>query len=55
MLESVQKLLTKITKAKLASELGLMNTQTVDQWAVRGKVPVKYHIKIQELVNEFVK
>jgi len=55
MIDQVRILLTKITKARLAADLGLMNTQTIDQWTARGTVPVKYHVKIQELVNEFVK
>lgn len=55
MIDQVRVLLTKITKARLAADLGLMNTQTIDQWTARGAVPIKYHIKIQELVNEFVK
>lgn len=50
----VRILLARITKSKLASELNIQNTQTIDQWTARQAVPTKYHYRIDELLDEYV-
>jgi DNA-binding XRE family transcriptional regulator len=55
MVSKVRRLLAKMTKSTLASQLGIQNTNTIDQWTKRGVVPVKYHAKIEEVFNEFCK
>ena len=55
MIDEIRLLLARISKSRLAAELCIERTTTIDMWTARGKVPTKYHIRIQELVNEFVK
>jgi hypothetical protein len=55
MIDEIRLLLARISKSRLAAELCIERTTTIDMWTSRGKVPTKYHIRIQELVNEFVK
>lgn len=52
--EYVRVLLARITKSKLASELSIQNTQTLDQWTSRNQVPVKYHLRIDELLDRYI-
>jgi hypothetical protein len=54
MIDEIRALLAKISKSRLAAELCIERTTTIDMWTARGKVPTKYHIRIQELMNEFV-
>lgn len=49
----VRWLLDRVTKSRLAAELNIQNTQTLDQWTARSQVPVKYHEKIREMVEAF--
>jgi hypothetical protein len=55
MISKIRVLLAKIPKSRLASELGVQNTSTIDMWTSRGVVPVKYHPQIERLYNEFCK
>jgi len=51
--DNIRALLHRLTKSKLASELHIQNTQTLDQWLARNQVPTKYHLIIEGLIKTY--
>ena len=51
--DNIRALLHRLTKSKLASELNIQNTQTLDQWLARNQVPTKYHLIIEGLIKTY--
>lgn len=50
---NIRILLTRVSKSRLASDLNIQNTQTLDQWMSRSQVPTKYHVTIEELLKKY--